>query len=134
MAKNDFCFTNLAGKITLRSSGTDIVYGCHLLRIIYIISCELLNRLLSNYIIRYICTICTRLDICLMSISRFSLQDKVTLPLFKVHFHGADVVEWSRALDMRLSDCCCFLFVSVLFFQPNLYSNSQEIMYIIRSK
>jgi hypothetical protein len=33
--------------------------------------------LLSNYNIKYICTIYTRLDTCLMSISRFSLREKV---------------------------------------------------------
>jgi len=49
----------------------------------------------------------TRLDTCLMSISRFSLRDKVTLRLLKLHFYGADVVEWHRALATRLSDWCC---------------------------
>jgi hypothetical protein len=42
--------------------------------------------LLSNYNIKYICTIYTRLDTCLMSISRFSLRDKVTLRLLKLYF------------------------------------------------
>ena len=42
-----------------------------------------------------------------MSISRFSLRDKVTLRLLKLHFYGAVVVEWSWALDIRLSDWCC---------------------------
>jgi hypothetical protein len=60
--------------------------------------------LLSNYNIKYICTIYTRIDTCLMSISRFTLRDKVTL--LKLYFK-ADVVEWSRALDIRLSDWCC---------------------------
>ena len=63
--------------------------------------------LLSNYNIKYACTIYTRLDTCFMSISRFSLRDKVTLWLLKLHFYGADVVEWSRALDIRLSNWCC---------------------------
>jgi hypothetical protein len=36
-------------------------------------------RLLSNYNIKYICTIYTRLYTCLMSVSRYSLRDKVTL-------------------------------------------------------
>ena len=31
-----------------------------------------------------------------MSISRFSLRDKVTLRLLKLYFNIADVVEWSR--------------------------------------
>ena len=39
-----------------------------------------------------------------MSISRFSLRDKVTLRLLKLYFYIADVVEWSRALDIRLSE------------------------------
>jgi hypothetical protein len=62
---------------------------------------------LSNYNIKYICTIYTHLDTCLMSISRFSLRDEVKLRLLKLHFYGADVVELSRALDIRLSDWCC---------------------------
>ena len=98
-----------------------MVVTCLDVCIIYFISCDyneffiiLYNilkncwvRLLSNYNIKYICTIYTRLDTCLMFISRFSLRDKVTLRLLKLHFYGADVVEWSRALDIRLSDWCC---------------------------
>jgi hypothetical protein len=59
--------------------------------------------------IKYICTctIYTRLDTCLMSISGFSLRDKVTLRLLKLYLYIADVVEWSRALNIRLSDWCC---------------------------
>jgi hypothetical protein len=64
-------------------------------------------RLLSNYNIKYICTIYTRLYTCLMSISRFALRDKVTLRLLKLLLKGVDVVEWSRALDVRLSEWCC---------------------------
>ena len=56
--------------------------------------------MLSNYNIKYICTIHTRLDTCLMSISRFSLRDKVTLRLLKLYFI-ANVAEWSRALDIK---------------------------------
>ena len=97
---------NLVSLVTLRSSGTDILYGCHLLLdvcIIYFISCDcIMNlhypiqyikncwvRLLSNYNIKYTCTIYTRLYTCLTSITR------------------VDVVEWSRALDVRLSEWCC---------------------------
>ena len=65
--------------------------------------------MLSNFNIKYACTIYTRLDTCFMSISRFSLRDKVTLRLLKLHFYGADVVGWSRALDIRLRDWCCNL-------------------------
>jgi hypothetical protein len=70
-----------------RSSGTDILCGCHLPRCSYnilyflwlyyelfIILCNKLNncwvRLLSNYNIKYNCTIYTGLNTCLMSISR----------------------------------------------------------------
>jgi hypothetical protein len=31
----------------------------------------------------------------------------ITLRLLKLYFYIADVVEWSRALDIRLSDWCC---------------------------
>ena len=54
-----------------------------------------------------ISTIYTRLDKCLMSTSRFSIRDKGTLRLLKLHFYGADVVEWSRALDIRLGHLFC---------------------------
>ena len=64
-------------------------------------------RLLLNYNIKYICTIYTRLDTCIMSISRFSCRDKVTLRLLQLYFEIADVIEWSRALEIRLSDWCC---------------------------
>jgi hypothetical protein len=107
----------------LRSSWTDIVCGCHLLRCSYnilyflwldieffIILCNIIQkccvRLLSNYNIKYDCTIYTRIDTCFMSISGCSLRDKVTLRLLKLHFYGTDVVEWSRALDIMLSDWC----------------------------
>jgi hypothetical protein len=110
----------LVSQVTLISSGTDIVWGCHLLRcsdnilyflwlynelfiFLYNILKNCCARLLSNYNIKYICTIYTRLDTCLMSISWFSLRDKVTLRVF----YGADVVEWSRALDIRLGYWSC---------------------------
>ena len=93
---------NLVSLVTLRSSGTYILYGCHLLRCLYnilyflwlyneffIILCNILKiRLLSNYNIKYISTIYTRLDTCLMSISRYSLRDKVTLLLLKLYFYS----------------------------------------------
>jgi hypothetical protein len=53
-------------------------------------------RLLSNYN-----------NTCFMYISRSSLRDKVALWLLKLHFDGADVVEWCWALDIRLRDWCC---------------------------
>jgi hypothetical protein len=108
----------------LRSSGTGVVCGYHLLKcsytmlyflwldneffiILYNIIQTYWVRLLSNYNIKYTCTIYKCLYTWLMSISRFSLRDKVTLRLLKIHFYGADMVEWSRALDIRLSDWCC---------------------------
>ena len=108
----------------MRSCGTDIVCGCHLLRcsfnilyfllldnelfiILYNIIKTCWVRLLLNYNIKYVFTICTRLNTCLMSISRFPLRDKVPLRLLKLHLYGAVVVELSRALDIRLSDWCC---------------------------
>ena len=42
-----------------------------------------------------------------MSTSRFSLRDKATLRLLKLHSYGAYVVEWSRALNIRLSNLFC---------------------------
>jgi hypothetical protein len=114
----------LVSEVTLRSSGTDIVCVCHLLRCSYtilyflwldneffIILCNIIQiccvRLISNYNIKYACTIYTRLDTCCMSISGCSLRDKVTLRLLKLHFYGADLVEWTMGLDIRLSDWCC---------------------------
>jgi hypothetical protein len=64
-------------------------------------------RLLSNYNIKYICTIYTRLYTCLTSIHRFALREKVTLRSLKLLLEWVDVVEWSRALDVRLSEWCC---------------------------
>jgi hypothetical protein len=107
----------------LRYSGTDVVCGYHLLRCSYNILYFLwlyneffiiLWNILKiaeldccQIMMLSICIIYTRLDKCLMSISRFSLRDKVTLRLLQLQFYGADVVEWSRALDIRLSDWCC---------------------------
>jgi hypothetical protein len=38
---------------------------------------------------------------------RFALREKVTLRLLKLLLEGVDVVEWSRELDVRLSEWCC---------------------------
>jgi hypothetical protein len=108
----------------LRSSWTDIVCGCHLLRcsynilyflwlynelfiILYNILKNCCVRLLSNYNIKFTWTIYTRLDTCFLYISRSSLRDKVALWILKLHFYGAGVIEGSRALDIRLSDWGC---------------------------
>jgi hypothetical protein len=63
--------------------------------------------MLSNYNIKYICTIYTGLCTCPASIPRFALRENVTLRLLKLLFYGVNVVEWSRALDVRLSEWCC---------------------------
>ena len=114
----------------MRFSWTDAVCGCHLLRCSYnilyflwldneffIIQCNIIQkccvRLLSNYNIKYACTIYTRLGTCFMSISGCSLRDKVALWLLKLLFYGANVVEWSRALDIMLSDWCCSVSIGV---------------------
>jgi len=115
--------SNLVSQVTLRSSGTDIVYGCHLLRCLYnllyflwlyndffILLCNILKIAdldCCQIIMLSISTIYTRLDKCLMSTSRFSIPDKGTLRLLKLHFYGANMVEWSRALDIRLSVLFC---------------------------
>ena len=108
----------------MRSSGTDVVCGYHLLTcsytmlyflwlyneffiILYNIIKKYWVRLLSNYNIKYTCTIYTHLDTNVMSISRFFLRDKATHRLLKLHIYGADVVDWSRAIDIRLSDYFC---------------------------
>ena len=105
------------------SSGTDVVCGYQLFRcsytilyclwlyneffiILYNILRKCWVRLLSHYNIKYTCNIYTRLDTCLMSISRIFLRDKVTLRRLKLHFVGAVVVLWSMVLDKRLSDLC----------------------------
>jgi hypothetical protein len=58
--------------------------------------------LLSDHNIKYICTIYTRLYTCLMSISRFSLRDKVTLRLLKLPLKGVDVVEGAGRKAKRM--------------------------------
>ena len=94
--KNKIFSIDLVSLVTLRSSGTDILCCCHLLLdvcIMYCMSCDcIMNsslsmqyikncrvRLLSNYNIKYICTIYTRLWTCFTSIPRFTLREKVTL-------------------------------------------------------
>ena len=113
----------LVSQATLISSGTDVVCGYHLLRCSYniLFSCNCIMNYSLSYTIYYkiveldCCQIIilsihvpsyTRLDTCIMSISRFSLREKVTLRLLKLHFYGVDVVEWCRALDIMLSDWC----------------------------
>ena len=106
------------------SSGTDVVCGYQLFRcsytilyclwlyneffiILYNILRKCWVRLLSHYNIKYTCTIYTRLDTCLMSISRIFLQTRWHFDYWSPIFFGADVVERSRAIDIRLSDYFC---------------------------
>jgi len=37
----------------------------------------------------------------------YPIHPKLTLRLMKLYFNIADVSEWTRALDIRLSDWCC---------------------------
>ena len=76
-----------------------------------------------------------------MSISRFSLRDKVTLRQLKLYFNLADVAEWSRALDISLtaqrsnSNTFWFNFLTYIIFSINLVSqaalrsNGTDILY-----
>ena len=98
-----------------------MVVTCLDVCIIYFVSCDCMMISSLSYtiyktfliyiavklIIKYICSIYTRLDTCLMSTSRCSFRDKATLRLLKLHLCGADMVDWSRALDIRLSDLFC---------------------------
>jgi hypothetical protein len=91
---------NLVSQVTLRSSGTDILYRCHLLRRLHNILHFLwlynelfiiLYNILKNaeldcsqiIILNILCTIYARLYTCLTSIYRFALRDKITLQLLK---------------------------------------------------
>ena len=58
-------------------------------------------------IMQCICTIYTHV--------LFALWDKATHWLLNLYFDRADVAEWSRALDIRLSDWCCS--VSMVWFK-----------------
>ena len=90
--KSLYCFEILFNQTLIKSLGGTKIY---------IKNCWV--RLLSNYNIKYIGTIYTRLT----SIPRFALREKVTLRLLKLLFMRVDVVEWSRELDVRLSEWCC---------------------------
>ena len=90
--------------------------------------------MLSNYNIRYTCTIYTRLDTCIMSISRFSLCDKVTLWLLKLHLYGTDEVESCRALDIMRSDWCCsvsMVWVQILSREEHKFDSSKFNSYTV---
>ena len=85
--------------------------------------------MLSNYNIKYICTIYTRLNTCLTSIPRFALRVKLTLRLLKILFQGVDVVEWSRALDVRLIEWYCS--ASMVWVQ--IPSKEEQILIALKS-
>ena len=57
---------------------------------------------------------CTRFDICLFiqfDYEHTSLEQTwyvfINLSISRLSYEGVDVVEWSRALDVRLSEWCC---------------------------
>jgi hypothetical protein len=62
--------------------------------------------ILSNYNIKYICTIYTRLYTCLTYIPRFAIREKVTLRLLKLLFREWVWSSGLGALDVRLSEWC----------------------------
>ena len=103
-----FSINLVSFKVTLRSSGTDILYGCHLLLdvcIIYFISCDcIVNNSSLSYpiyskiaeldccqiIILSICVPSTHAYTHVLRLSlRFALRDKVTLRLLKLLFLGS---------------------------------------------
>jgi dolichyl-phosphate-mannose--protein O-mannosyl transferase len=61
---SDKCPTKLSDKCPTKLFDRELYKNCSV-------------RVLSNYNIKYICTIYTHLDTCLMSISRFSLRERV---------------------------------------------------------
>ena len=83
-------------KVTLRSSETDILYGCHLLLdvcIIYFISCDcIMNSSLSYTILKIA-------ELEFSSIPRFSLRDKVTLRLRGLG-RWVSLSEWCCSVSM----------------------------------
>ena len=61
-------------------------------------------------------------------IPRFALREKVTLQLLKLLFKGVDVVEWSRALEVRLSEWCCsvsMVWVQILSREEQIFDSSK---------
>jgi hypothetical protein len=70
-------------------------------------------RLLSNYNIKYIFTIYTRLDTCLMSISRFSLRDKVESILYK-HLSKWQPYNISVPMDLKVT-CDTRLILNIIY-------------------
>ena len=57
---------------------------------------------MSNYNIKYVCTIYTRVYPCFTSIPRFALREKVTLRLLKLLLKGVDVVEGAGRKAKRM--------------------------------
>ena len=56
---------------------------------------------------KYICTIDTLLNTCLMSIPRFALRDKVTFQLLTKDISIADLTEWSQAPNTMIGNWRC---------------------------
>jgi hypothetical protein len=125
------------------SSGTDVVCGYQLLRCSYnmlyflwlyneffIILSNIIRkccvRLLSNYNIIYTCTIYTRLYTYRMSISRFSLRDKVTLRQLKIHF-----MEWMWSSGLWCSKLLIILGkYQIVYIRLKIKPNSVRIIFL----
>ena len=87
-------------------------------------------KLLIN---KYICTIYTLLNICITSIHRFALRDKVTLWLLELYLFTADVAQLSRVLDIKLSDWCCSASMLWVRFQWSYHKNQKSNIIILLS-
>ena len=64
----------------------------------------------------------------------YTLRDKVTLWLLKLYI--ADVTEWSRALDIRLSDWCCsiaMVWVQIPFRENKKVSAQKSYICVLRN-
>lgn len=87
-------------------------------------------KLLNN---KYICTIYTLLKICITSIHRFALRDKVTLWQLELYLFTADVAQLSRVLDIKLSDWCCSASMLWVRFQLSYHKNQKSNIIILLS-
>jgi hypothetical protein len=65
---------------------------------------------------------------------RFALREKVALRLLKLLFKGVDVVEWSRALDVRLSEWCCsesMVWVQIPTREEQKFDSSKNLLLLL---
>ena len=91
-----------------------IVYN--ILKLLSYIDVKLLNN-------KYICTIYTLIKICISSIPRIALRNKITLWLLELYFYIEDVAELSRVLDIKLRDWCCSALMLWVRFQRRYNKN-----------